>query len=1167
MRKLISIILIMLLIFSSIVTTLSLAYEEVNDVKEEIKNNDENINSNNTINNNKENNTSSNTNISSDSTINNTNNEINTSTNTSNITENKAIDEQQDKEQKTDSSIANEEESNIQLNSLETERSVALEDGTYYIKSKLNENMVFDVADNSKNNYAKIQLWEKSAESTDNQKFEISNIGNGYYKIIAKHSKKSLDIPGASNVNCTKIQQYDSNGTDAQQWIIKDAGDGYYNIISKCNGLYLDVYGAMANNGTQMQIYEGNGSNAQKFKLEKIETGIIGKQTIKDGTYYIKSKLNTNMVFDVVNNSKENYAKIQLWEKSVESTNNQKFNIKYIGNGYYSIEAKHSNKSLDIPGAGKNNGTKVQQYDSNGTDAQQWIIKDAGNGDYCIISKCNGLYLDVAGANAQNGVQMQVYEGNETDAQKFKFEKIEEIVGEKTIEDGNYKIKVASNKKMTLDVDNMSRNNGANVQLWEESDLIRKNQRYKIKYIGDGCYKIEAIHSGKVLDVTGESMVSGANVQQYEDNGTDAQRWIIKDNKDGTYSIISKANNLYINVQDNKIANGGNIQVSNENGSDSQKFVFEKIKPEESKQTIANGVYKITTGINSGKVLDVANGSYDNQANVQIWDNGGSQQQKFEITYKEDGYYEIKNTNSGKVLDVAGGSSQNCTNVQQYISNNTDYQKWIIKDAGDGYFYIISKGAEAYLNIAGASSSNGTNVQIYDGNGTFGQKFKFQQIQIVNNNLNNIVTSINPTKVIDLDLNTNNLQIWELNKTSENQRFEFTYIKDGYYKIINKATSKALTAEGKNVNFCDYSDLESQKWKIETAINGYFYIKSKSTGLYLDIVGAGTTDGTKVHLYEKNSSKAQMFKFVENKNNATKDFSEIDESKYPGYKEYLEKLQAQHPNWIIKIKYTGLDWYTVLDNEDMLVNGQPKSLTQLKNEWKVGDTEYGTGWYRASRGAIAYMMDPRNSLDDGYVFQFQELASSAGKYSDISKMISGTFLTKYSEYNEENIINAILDASKTYNISPFHITSRILQESGIDGGTLNGYIYNRREIYNLFNIGATGASDEEIIRNGAEYAYKQHWFTPQMCINGSVSFLKKGYFINGQSTLYFQKYNVVNMKQLYNNQYMQNIRAANDEGKRISDEYKASGLINSQFEFTIPVYENMPSTPCASPAR
>ena len=40
------------------------------------------------------------------------------------------------------------------------------------------------------------------------------------------------------------------------------------------------------------------------------------------------------------------------------------------------------------------------------------------------------------------------------------------------------------------------------------------------------------------------------------------------------------------------------------------------------------------------------------------------------------------------------------------------------------------------------------------------------------------------------------------------------------------------------------------RWVIETAQDGYFYIKSKSTGLYLDIVGAGTTDGTKVHLYE-----------------------------------------------------------------------------------------------------------------------------------------------------------------------------------------------------------------------------------------------------------------------------------------------------------------------------
>ena len=61
-----------------------------------------------------------------------------------------------------------------------------------------------------------------------------------------------------------------------------------------------------------MQIYEGNESNAQKFKLEKIETEIIGEQTVEDGTYYISSKLNTNMVFDITGNSLKNSAKLQI---------------------------------------------------------------------------------------------------------------------------------------------------------------------------------------------------------------------------------------------------------------------------------------------------------------------------------------------------------------------------------------------------------------------------------------------------------------------------------------------------------------------------------------------------------------------------------------------------------------------------------------------------------------------------------------------------------------------------------------------------------------------------------------------------------------------------------------------------------------------------------------
>ena len=288
---------------------------------------------------------------------------------------------------------------------------------------------------------------------------------------------------------------------------------------------------------------------------------------------------------------------------------------------------------------------------------------------------------------------------------------------------------------------------------------------------------------------------------------------------------------------------------------------------------------------------------------------------------------------------------------------------------------------------------------------------------------------------------------------------------------------------------------------------------------------------------------------------------------YPSMYTLVRELQVAHPTWNFTMLYTGLDWNTAVNNEDQVINGSPKSLTQYGNQWKNGNTQYGTGWYRASRSAIAYMMDPRNSLDEGYIFQFQNLTSTVGTRTDISKMIAGSFLTKYSAYSTDSIIDAILSSSKSNNVSPFHIVSRMIQEQGKNGGTLNGYTYNGRKVYNLFNIGATGNSDAEIIKNGAKYAYDNHWFTPQTCINGSVSFLNNGYFKKGQTTLYFQKYNVVDKNNLYNHQYMQNIRAANDEGKRISDEYKKNGLLNLQFEFVIPVYENMPATVCPSPAR
>lgn len=125
-------------------------------------------------------------------------------------------------------------------------------------------------------------------------------------------------------------------------------------------------------------------------------------------------------------------------------------------------------------------------------------------------------------------------------------------------------------------------------------------------------------------------------------------------------------------------------------------------------------------------------------------------------------------------------------------------------------------------------------------------------------------------------------------------------------------------------------------------------------------------------------------------------------------------------------------------------------------------------------------------------------------------------------------------------------------------------IYGRK-VYNLFNINVSGNTSVGILA-GARYAYDRGWFTLEDSIRGGAEFLKKNYISKGQSTLYFQKYNVV-ASPLYEHQYMQNIRAANDEGNKIYNSYQKNGILNSHFEFVIPIYENMPTSPAPRPAQ
>ncbi len=286
-----------------------------------------------------------------------------------------------------------------------------IQDGTYTIKSAVNENYVIDVTGVSKEDCANIELWQ--CNGGKNQAFYFKHLGDNYYAISAIHSDKYLDVAWASTANGANVEQYTYNGNYNQQWLLKRTEDGYFNIISRCSGLLLDVNNASMYNGSNIITWQSNGGNNQKFRLQPTDVGLVN-----DGTYMIASALNEKFVFDIQDASTQNLAKLTISECNNE--NNQKFYIKNIGRGYYTISASHSLKYLDVEGGTKRNGANVIQHPFNNGDNQKWLIKYAGDNFYYIVSKCSGLYLDVCGATVNSGTNIITWVNNGGRNQKFK---------------------------------------------------------------------------------------------------------------------------------------------------------------------------------------------------------------------------------------------------------------------------------------------------------------------------------------------------------------------------------------------------------------------------------------------------------------------------------------------------------------------------------------------------------------------------------------------------------------------------------------------------------------------------------------------------------------------------------------------------------------------------
>jgi hypothetical protein len=103
-------------------------------------------------------------------------------------------------------------------------------------------------------------------------------------------------------------------------------------------------------------------------------------------------------------------------------------------------------KCADVAGASNANGTAVQLYDCNGTNAQQWTV--GSDGSLQALGKC----LDVTSAGTANGTTTQLWDCNGSNAQKWSANPAKNLVN------------TGSGK--CLDATGNSSANGTRLQIW-----------------------------------------------------------------------------------------------------------------------------------------------------------------------------------------------------------------------------------------------------------------------------------------------------------------------------------------------------------------------------------------------------------------------------------------------------------------------------------------------------------------------------------------------------------------------------------------------------------------------------------------------------------------------------------------------------------------------------
>lgn len=456
--------------------------------------------------------------------------------------------------------------------------------------------------------------------------------------------------------------------------------------------LYAYVLDSASGNSYQM---------SGTFKVKVTEPKGDAITSLAEGTYAIRSRLNSSKSLDIKKASKSNTANAMVYTWGGKL--NQLYNVVKNSDGTYTLVAEHSGKVIEVRKCSVEEGANVDQYTSNNGANQKWWLDQNDNGTYTLRNQLSGQVLEVKGSKANNGTNVQQNPSKGWKRQMWYFVPTDVSQWSVTAADVEYDTELGgpATTKVTVKAGGVTLNEGTDyTAVYQNNNALGTAAVTIIGKNGFSGMKMATFNITESAKLSGQTVKPSWKGPSSIPVGSVCAYTV----SNGAIKVKSGASLVSVVGPYIQAKKKGTVTLAlvNEEGTE--------VATKELKIEALKGTYEIQTALNSNYVLDIQKGSKEDNANIIVYTRTSKKNQQYQFELQSDGTYAIKCVHSGKYLDVLDGSAEEGMNVIQYAKNAKSNQHWMIQVDASGRVTFASAKSGLCFNVNGGKAVKGRKI-------------------------------------------------------------------------------------------------------------------------------------------------------------------------------------------------------------------------------------------------------------------------------------------------------------------------------------------------------------------------------------------------------------------------------------------------------------------------